>query len=479
MYGRITYISSDVIDIEFKSNFLPQVGDILKTTQGAILSVEMAISETVVRSIILKQHGSFKINDIVQNTKHKLKAPADIKALGRIFNVFGEIMDNNPEKLNLKMEEIRLIKPTQKVFDIKNQFQETGIKAIDFFVPIFKGNKIGLFGGAGVGKTLLMKELINNIANTNETNTTSILVGVGERSREGQELYQELQNSGLINRSILFFAQMNESSGSRMKIIYPAITTAEYFRDQEKHSVLMFIDNIYRFVQAGAELSSSLGRMPSQSGYQPTLQTEMFNVQERLLNNQNGTITSFQTVFVPADDITDPAAVTVFSHLDGSIVLDRKIASMGRYPAIDLLASNSSKLQREVIGSRHLNALIKTKKFLQRYEELEDVIAILGQEGLTQEDLDIVKRARLLLAFFTQNFHIAQDFTQNQGVFVPLAETIMSVELILNGQLDHISAQKLMYIGSATHLQIKQEVQTFIKPGKQKRRRKKKQKIKG
>lgn len=478
MKGKVINIFSDVIDVEFQPGNLPYVGQILRINDQIILSVEMIISETIVRTIILKQKGELAINQEVINSHHKLEAPIDKKALGRMFNVLGQTTDHLETKAPLKMAEIQIKGAEKKNFTHHNTLLETGIKAIDFFIPTFQGDKIGLFGGAGVGKTLIMKELINNITSIEANNTISILVGIGERSREGQELYEELQTSQLLQKSILFFAQMNESAGARMKIIYPAITTAEYFRDQQKNDVLMFIDNIYRFTQAGSEISSALERIPSQSGYQPTLQTEIFNVQERLSNSENGSITSFQTVFVPADDITDPAATTVFSHLDSSIVLDRKIASMGYYPAIDLLASNSSNARRDVISLEHLTALIATKKCLQRLEELEDILAILGKDGLSQADLNTVKRARLLQAFFTQNFHVAADFTQREGVFVSLVETIESVQLILDGKLDHFEPNALMYIGSVLKLldSNKANQENEIKPKTKLKKRKKSKK---
>ena len=348
---------------------------------------------------------------------------------------------------------MQINKKVQKVFNVKTQILETGIKVIDFFVPIFKGNKIGIFGGAGVGKTMIVKELINNTTKLKDfEKAVSIMVGIGERSREGEELYRELKESKLLESVILFYAQMKETAGSRMKIIYPAITSAEYFRDEQKKDVVVFVDNIYRFVQAGSEVSASLGKLPSESGYQATLASEISNVQERLSNSEHGTITSFQTVFIPADDISDPSTVAVFSHLDGSLVLDRKIASANRYPAIDPLRSSSNNVNLETIGKRHFEALAKTKKFLQKYEELEDVLAVLGSDGISSEDLKMVQRARKLQNFFTQNFFIAEQHTQRKGEFVSLKETISSIEHILNGHLDEIDDSEFLYISNVEHL---------------------------
>lgn len=446
--GKIISISTDTIDVQFSKGKLPSLGTVINA-DGAVLSVETLVNDTTVKAIILHQEKKLKVNAKVTSKNLPLMAPVGAKALGRIFNVLGEAIDHKPLPKDLKREPVTIFKKQEKGFSTKDKVLQTGIKAIDFFIPIVQGDKIGLFGGAGVGKTLVIKELINNVSKLKEMhNTVSILTGVGERSREGEELYRELIEANLLNKVMLYFAQMNETPASRMKIIYPAITSAEYFRDKEKKDVLVFIDNIYRFTQAGAELSSSLGKVPSQSGYQPTLMTEISNVQERLSNSQNGSITSFQTVFVPADDITDPAAVAIFSHLDSSLVLDRRIASSGRYPAIDPLASSSNNAQVSIIGDRHFAALVKVKKMLQRYEELEDLLAILGTDGISEEDLKIVTRARILQNYFTQNLFTAATFTQKEGQFVNLETTLSSVEAILEGKYDEVAPESFLYIKS-------------------------------
>ncbi|MCK5807114.1 MAG: F0F1 ATP synthase subunit beta, partial [Mycoplasmataceae bacterium] len=334
MNGKIIRLVSDIIFVKFPKGKVPAIGTILITKTGSVLSTSVALDDQVVKAIIIKKDSKLSIDEVVTSTGKPLQAPVGKEALGRIFNVLGDPIDGKPKAKNIKYENVSIKKSIKKGFTQKEKRLNTGIKAIDFFVPILEGDKIGLFGGAGVGKTLVIKELINNIAkNAKNKKYNSIFTGIGERSREGEELYRELKESKLIDSIMLYFAQMNETPGARMNIIYSAITSAEYFRDVLKQDTLMFIDNIYRFTQAGSELSSSLGNIPSQSGYQPTLMTEISNVQERLSNSQTGSITSFETVFVPADDITDPATVNIFSHLDGSLVLDRAIAAAGRYPA--------------------------------------------------------------------------------------------------------------------------------------------------
>ncbi|MCP4336776.1 MAG: F0F1 ATP synthase subunit beta [Mycoplasma sp.] len=451
MIGKIIKITSDIIEIQFKSSDLPSIGMLLKTNSNAILSVEVINSDTSVSAIIISSTSFVEVGQDVISTKKGIMAPVGKEVLGRIFNVLGEAIDGKPISTKQKYEEVKINKVFEKEFNKKSVFLETGIKAIDFFIPIFEGNKVGTFGGAGVGKTLVIKEIINNISKTSQK-SNSLFVGIGERSREGEELYRELIESKLINKVGLYFAQMNETPGARMKLIYTAITTAEYFRDVMKEDTYMFIDNIYRYTQAGSEVSSSLGKIPSQSGYQPTLFSEISNIQERMSNNSNGNITSFQTVFVPADDITDPATVAIFSHLDASLVLEREMASSGKYPAIDPLASSSNNINESTIGKRHYDAVIKTKNHLQRFVELEDLLSVLGSEGLTEEDNIIIKRARMLSNFFTQNFNTAEDFTQKKGQFIKLEDTIKSVETILNGELDSLNPVDFLYIGTTEKL---------------------------
>ena len=451
--AKIISISSDVVDVRFTKSTLPPIGTILKGKSGVILSTEVAISDTVVRTVIMKNGENIFVGETVTSTKKPIQAPVGKSALGRIFNVLGEPIDGKPANSKQKTESVKVFKPVAKGFSKKENQLITGIKAIDFFIPIMEGDKIGMFGGAGVGKTLVIKELINNVTKVKrERKFNSIFTGIGERSREGEELYRELVEAKLIDSTMLYFAQMNESPGSRMKVIYSAITSAEYFRDTMKEDTLMFIDNIYRFTQAGSELSSSLGNIPSQSGYQPTLMTEISNVQERLSNSQTGSITSFETVFVPADDITDPATVNIFSHLDGSLVLDRSIAAAGRYPAISPLQSSSNNLRDELIGERHVKAVIEAKRYLQRFEELEDLLAILGVEGISEEDRIIVERARKLSNFFTQNFFTAEEFTLRKGELVSVEDTIDGVERIIEGEFDDLEPSDFLYIGSVESL---------------------------
>ena len=456
--AKIIRITSDVIDVKFPSRQLPAIGTILTNkSKDLVLSCEIALSENVMRTIIIKSNGQPQIGEEIKDTKKPLQAPVGKNAIGRIYDVLGNPIDGKA-KSNIKYEPVSVFARKKKAFTVKENRLETGIKAIDFFVPIIEGDKIGMFGGAGVGKTLIIKELIHNISTSEKKKTyNTIFTGIGERSREGEELYRELKEAKLLDTTSLFFAQMNEYPGARMKVIYSAITMAEYFRDKMKQDTLMFIDNIYRFTQAGAELSSSLGHIPSQSGYQATLMTEISNVQERLSNAKTGSITSFQTVFVPADDITDPATVNIFSHLDGSIVLDRAIAAAGRYPAIDPLQSSSSNLQINLVGEDHVRAVMEVKNHLQRYNDLEDLLAILGMDGISDEDRMIVERARKLQNFFTQNFKTAEEFTQKKGDFIPLKQTIEGVRAIMDGKLDRIEESEFLYIGNVNELIKKNE----------------------
>lgn len=456
--SKIISISSDVIDVEFAKGSLPAIGTILKTKTGTVLSCEVSISDTIIRTVIIKSGESISVGEQVTSTKKPIQAPVGKQALGRIFNVLGEPIDGKSKNAKQKTEDAKVYKRVSKGFFKKEIHLETGIKAIDFFIPIMEGDKIGMFGGAGVGKTLVIKELINNVTKIKrDRKFNSIFTGIGERSREGEELYRELTEADLIKTTLLYFAQMNESPGARMKVIYSAITSAEYFRDIMKEDTLMFIDNIYRFTQAGAELSSSLGNIPSQSGYQPTLMTEISNVHERLSNSETGSITSFEAVFVPADDITDPATINIFSHLDGSLVLDREIAAAGRYPAISPLQSSSNNLSEELVGTEHIKAVIEVKKHLQRFEELEDLLAILGVEGISEEDRIIVDRSRKLSNFFTQNFFNAEEFTLRKGDFVSVKDTIDGVKRIMAGEFDEVDPSEFLYISSIKDIKIKEE----------------------
>ena len=448
--AKIIKISSDIIDVEFSKNeSLPSIGTILRTESGSILSTEIILSDSVIRSIIIQSNEPLSIDENVKSTNSPLKVPVGREALGNIFNILGESISGKITPTNIKYENVKTSENTNKDFSTKKDRFVTGIKAIDFFLPIMEGDKIGMFGGAGVGKTLVIKELIHNVTQIkNSKKYNSIFVGIGERSREGEELYRELVDAKLINSTILFFAQMNETPGARMKIIFSALTTAEYFRDVLEEDTLMFIDNIYRFTQAGSELSSSLGNIPSESGYQPTLMTEISNVHERLSNSNKSSITTFETVFVPADDITDPSTVNIFAHLDSSLVLDRKIAAAGIYPAISILESSSNNLKMEIVGKRHINAVTTAKKYLQRYNELEYLIAILGIESIGDEDRLIIDRAKKITNFFTQNFVNAEIFTQKKGDWVSLEDTIKGVEFIVEGKADEIDPSKFLYIST-------------------------------
>lgn len=464
MKGKIIRTTADVYDIKFDLGFTPQMGILVWTPASKnYLMIERALGNGEFRAVVLQKGGGIIIGEEVLTDNKFLQAPVGVEALGRVYNVLGEPLDGLPLKQNTKFQDVYVYQRKNKRFMKKQQVLTTGIKAIDFFLPTFKGDKIGIFGGAGVGKTLVIKEIINNTIMKNDShdrNVRTIIAGIGERSREGEELYTEIKEAGLLEKVMLYFAQMNETPGARMKLIYSAITSAEYFRDVAKEDTVMFIDNIYRFVQAGSELSASLGNIPSESGYQPTLMTEISNVQERLSNTADGTITTFQTVFVPADDITDPSTVGTFAHLDSSFVLDREIASAGRYPAIDILQSNSTNLSSEKITERHLRAVKEAKRHIQKFKELEYIIAILGKDGLSTEDLKIVERARLLLSFFTQNLFMAEEYTQRKGDFVLLEDTIDSVESILNGELDAFDPSELLYISSVKLFLLDKENKT-------------------
>lgn len=458
MTGKVIALNSDVIDIQFPKSSLPQMGIILRTESGAVLSTEIILDEQTVRAIVLSQNANISLNENVESTDKPLQVPVGEKILGRIFNVFGEPLDNKPHDPEQVFENVEVVKSSQNTnFILKDKRISTGIKVIDFFIPILEGDKIGMFGGAGVGKTLVIKEIINNL--TKRVNGSySLFVGIGERSREGEELYRELLESNLLDKVSLIFAQMNGTPGARMKVIYSALTMAEYFRDHDKKGTYMFIDNVYRYVQAGSEISSSLGRIPAQSGYQPTLASDISIVQERISNTKNGSITAFETVFVPADDITDPAVVAIFAHLDSSLVLDRKYAAEGKYPAISPLASSSNNLSEEVVGRRHLSAVLEAKKHLQRYDELADLLMVLGQDGISGEDQKIVKRARMIQNFFTQNFFVAENYTQRAGEFVPLEKVIEGVEKIVAGDFDEIDPTDFFYIGDVSVIEEKVEI---------------------
>ena len=375
-----------------------------------------------------------------------IKVPVGRTTLGRIFNVLGETVDNAGPIVAEEYNSIHREAPKFEEQGTDTEILETGIKVVDLLAPYLKGGKIGLFGGAGVGKTVLIQELINNIAKGH--GGLSVFAGVGERTREGRDLYDEMRESGVINKTALVYGQMNEPPGARLRVGLTALTMAEHFRDKEGQDVLLFIDNIFRFTQAGAEVSALLGRMPSAVGYQPNLATEMGMLQERITSTKTGSITSVQAVYVPADDLTDPAPATTFSHLDATTVLSRQIASLGLYPAVDPLDSTSRILEPEIVGNEHYNVARETQKVLQRYKELQDIIAILGMDELSDEDKLTVNRARKIQRFFSQPFSVAEQFTGMQGKYVPLKETVRGFKEILEGKHDDLPEQAFVYVGT-------------------------------
>lgn len=382
----------------------------------------------------------------VINTKAPIKVPVGRATLGRIFNVLGEPVDNKGEVVTEYKESIHKQAPSFEEQGSSEEILETGIKVVDLLAPYLKGGKIGLFGGAGVGKTVLIQELINNIAKGH--GGLSVFAGVGERTREGRDLYNEMTESGVINNTALVYGQMNEPPGARLRVALTALTMAEYFRDKQGQNVLLFIDNIFRFTQAGSEVSALLGRMPSAVGYQPNLSTEMGALQERITSTKTGSITSVQAVYVPADDLTDPAPATTFSHLDATTVLSRNIAALGIYPAVDPLDSTSRILEPDIVGHEHYKVAREVQKVLQRYKELQDIIAILGMDELGDDDKVTVNRARKIQRFFSQPFSVAEQFTGMKGKYVPLKETIKGFKEILDGKYDDLPEQAFLYVGT-------------------------------
>jgi F-type H+-transporting ATPase subunit beta len=412
------------------------------------LTVEVAqhIGDKTVRCIAMASTDGLTRGTVVTDTGATIQVPVGRETLGRIFNVLGDAVDNKPDPENAEHWNIHREPPSYDELSTATEILETGIKVIDLICPYSKGGKIGLFGGAGVGKTVLIQELIYNIATAH--NGYSVFTGVGERTREGNDLYNEMTESGVISKTAMVFGQMNEPPGARMRVGLSGLTMAEYFRDVKHQDVLLFIDNIFRFTQAGSEVSALLGRMPSAVGYQPTLATEMGALQERITSTKNGSITSVQAVYVPADDLTDPAPATTFAHLDATTVLDRGIASLGIYPAVDPLDSTSRILSPDVVGQEHYEVARAVQSILQRYKELQDIIAIMGMDELSEEDKLIVNRARKVQRFLSQPFHVAEQFTGYQGKYVPLKETIRSFKEIIAGQHDQIPESYFLYAGS-------------------------------
>ena len=448
--GLITQIIGPVIDVEFSSGNLPEIYDALKITcdDGTVVTTEVQqlLGENRVRSVAMSSTDGLKRGMKVVNTAEPIKIPVGNAILGRILNVLGEPVDNAGNVDTDAYLPIHRESPTLTEQNTEVEILETGIKAIDLLQPYQKGGKIGLFGGAGVGKTVLIMELIHNIAA--EHSGVSVFGGVGERTREGNDLYNEMKESGVIDKVALIYGQMNEPPGARMRVGLSALTAAEYYRDYSKQDVLLFIDNIFRFVQAGSEVSALLGRMPSAVGYQPTLANEMGALQERITSTKDGSITSVQAIYVPADDLTDPAPATTFSHLDASTVLSRQIASLGIYPAVDPLASNSRVLDPIIIGEEHYNVARQVLEILQRYKELQDIIAILGMDELSEEDKIIVNRARKIQKFLSQPFSVGEQFTGIKGKYVKLEDSIKGFKEIIEGKHDKLPEQAFYMVGT-------------------------------
>lgn len=448
--GKILQVIGPVVDIRFDAEHLPSIKNaiLIKTDDGQQMTAEVAqhVGDDVVRCIAMSStDGLVRGMDCIDTGK-PIEVPVGDAVLGRMFNVLGEAIDGLGEvKADQKMP-IHREAPTFAEQTTQNEILETGIKVIDLLCPYAKGGKIGLFGGAGVGKTVLEQELIHNIAI--EHGGRSVVAGVGERTREGNDMYYEMKNSGVLKNTVLTYGQMNESPGARMRVALSALTMAEYFRDVEHQDVLLFIDNIFRFTQAGSEVSALLGRMPSAVGYQPTLATEMGQLQERITSTKDGSITSVQCVYVPADDLTDPAPTATFSHLDARLVLDRSIAALGIYPAVDPLGSSSRMLDPLVVGEEHYQVARKVQEILQRYRELQDIIAILGMDELGEEDKKIVNRARRIRNFLSQPFSVAEQFTGMKGVYVPVKDTVRSFKEILDGKYDDLPEAAFLSVGT-------------------------------
>ena len=448
--GRIVQVMGPVVDVVFEDGNLPRIKDALQVENNGktcIMEVAQHLGNDEVRCLMLAASEGLCKDMEVTATGSGIKVPVGEQTLGRLFNVLGETIDNGEEiKEDTEHWVIHRDPPSFEDQSPVVEILETGIKVIDLLAPYAKGGKIGLFGGAGVGKTVLIQELIQNIAT--EHGGYSIFTGVGERSREGNDLWSEMKESGVLEKTALVFGQMNEPPGSRMRVAETGLTMAEYFRDQEHRDVLLFIDNIFRFVQAGSEVSALLGRMPSAVGYQPTLATEMGELQERIASTTSGSVTSVQAVYVPADDLTDPAPATTFAHLDATTVLSRKIVEQGIYPAVDPLESTSRILEADIVGEEHYEVARRVQEILQKYKELQDIIAILGMEELSDEDKNTVFRARKIQKFLSQPFHVAENFTGIPGKYVPLKETIRGFKMIIDGEMDEYPENAFFNVGT-------------------------------
>ncbi|MBQ8965736.1 F0F1 ATP synthase subunit beta [Ruminococcus sp.] len=447
--GKVVQIVGAVVDVRFDKDHMPNLLNALEIdNNGTRLVVEVAqhIGDDVVRCIAMSSTDGLVRGVDAVDTGKAISVPVGRETLSRMFNLLGEPVDNMPAPENAERWEIHREPPTYEEQTAANEILETGIKVIDLIAPYLKGGKIGLFGGAGVGKTVLIQELINNVAN--QHGGISVFTGVGERTREGNDLYWEMKESGVIDKTVLVYGQMNEPPGARMRVGLSGLTMAEYFRDVEGQDVLLFIDNIFRFTQAGSEVSALLGRMPSAVGYQPTLATEMGALQERITSTNKGSITSVQAVYVPADDLTDPAPATTFAHLDATTVLSRSIASLGIFPAVDPLESTSRILTPEIVGSEHYQVARQVQSILQRYVELQDIIAIMGMDELSDEDKLTVSRARKIQRFLSQPFFVAEQFTGYQGKYVPLKETIRGFKEIIEGKHDDLPESAFLFVGT-------------------------------
>ncbi|HSP22881.1 MAG TPA: F0F1 ATP synthase subunit beta [Planococcus sp. (in: firmicutes)] len=452
--GHVLQVMGPVVDVKFADGHLPAIYNALtvlinRPNQPQVkltLEVALHLGDDTVRTIAMESTDGLQRGSVVTDLGSAITVPVGDVTLGRVFNVLGEVIDLGEEIPATEMRNpIHRSAPTFEHLSTEIEILETGIKVVDLLAPYIKGGKIGLFGGAGVGKTVLIQELINNIAQ--EHGGLSVFAGVGERTREGNDLFHEMSESGVIKKTAMVFGQMNEPPGARMRVALSGLTMAEYFRDEQGADVLLFIDNIFRFTQAGSEVSALLGRMPSAVGYQPTLATEMGQLQERITTTSAGSVTSIQAIYVPADDYTDPAPATTFAHLDATTNLERKLSEMGIYPAVDPLASTSRALSPEIVGAEHYAISREVQETLQRYRELQDIIAILGMDELSDEDKLTVNRARRVQNFLSQNFHVAEQFTGQKGSYVPVQETIKGFREILDGKYDHLPEDAFRLVG--------------------------------
>ena len=456
--GEVVQVIGPVLDIRFAHDELPPLLNAIEIdNDGAKLVAEVAqqVGDDVVRCIAMNSTDGLVRGAKALDTGGPISVPVGEECLGRVFNLLGDPVDNLPAPEAKERWSIHRQAPSYEEQMPATEILETGIKVVDLICPYAKGGKIGLFGGAGVGKTVLIMELIHNVATAH--GGLSVFTGVGERTREGNDLYNEMKESGVIDKTALVYGQMNEPPGARMRVAETGLTMAEYFRDQEHRDVLLFIDNIFRFVQAGSEVSALLGRMPSAVGYQPTLATEMGELQERIASTKNGSVTSVQAVYVPADDLTDPAPATTFAHLDATTVLSRKIVEQGIYPAVDPLESSSRILEADIVGEEHYNVAREVQGILQKYKELQDIIAILGMEELADEDKTVVFRARKIQKFLSQPFHVAENFTGIKGVYVPVEETIRGFKAILSGEMDEYPENAFFNVGTIEDVKKKAE----------------------